>query len=1180
MKSLALEGSHIVGGFGAVEGPSPFAWAKPVLRHDNDLLLVHRYTPNGAPEGDLLRETEWTDALARGEAFQLGQDAEALPNGMLWLFRPSFSELLPGVHVVDELGEYALGPLDVSGSTCVMLVDERRADTHRNTWRQVSFRTAWDVGRQGDWTQARRYADLAFLLTPGFDAVSFAFLHLATEKAGDLERAAWELDVALRSCGPAFVAGALRLREALWADLAAQQAGVFVFQPLDLQLKEIRERFKSDDPSARVLLDAVLTIAYLERSAGVLVGANLVSRGLEKEGQEWLTRNRWPELANGLALREIADWVTERYQQALSDGAVGLLGLSQPVNDDLEATDLLLSLGQRFPHRPFLLPLGILVRRLDERIRVAGVSLKEARPYACKTIQMVRHIAKVRGGWTETSVLDLDSLLVASVKANLLDELNDNDRRAITDVIRKALESPLTRARTVVAAANGLGTLSVAGHATITWEELRDAAVRVLALAQTPFHEYMYKTASRTLLEAVRRAPVAERAEMVKKIESLSSLAPEDYAVRLHLLDACADMAADARNEDEWQHWWDSALAHAEVLKKLNPTGAPGYLRRARLLDEAGRVLEAAEELDILGEIGCNGDAQYVAVELLIREELWPEVGDRLTHLLVQQQPNHHQAARWLAEAPEHLAADQANRLKDRFRQAVGSNPTRAQNYVLRLWNEGVRSENYQDAEEKLKETLRDGLVTDAETLLGSEVLHDLSPARRSFYHGTIALVKKDVRSAYVHYLTSFDSAPTPGAADRLAYCAMRLGRYDDAENRLRQLLQRKPNDGSALFLLGLVQLVKPKDDQSQKAVRVDTARLWVRAIEAHVDRMLRLDDDVARKHFGLALRTAVRLGYLVAEDSERLVKTVVSKLDQSHATLGAVVLDGLERSRCFSNEVASAVVNQCRAERPLATSFRALHYAMGRGFLLAADRGLEDAEKWFQTVLQGFDAADPTTRLRLYAELLAGGKRTVSATLRRWAAGDSDNQWLRNERRMPAKYEQLCQWLTETRDQSSYYRKAHEEVVRLRLSREETCALAVVVVQRTARLQVQGAEANGRDHLLDALPLALAWKEAEVWRQVAGSEWADSFDVRRVRLWLDEADWRRATREPSPLHLTVGDSVIVKSSNRMVAGVRLSPWLVRAIDGTYEFFPDVAFSSPEHTRLPEPDPEPALTSA
>jgi hypothetical protein len=258
---------------------------------------VHRYTPNGAPEGDLLRETEWTDALARGEAFQLGQDTGALPNGMLWLFRPSFSELLPGVHVVDELGEYARGPLDVSGSTCVVLVDERQADAHRNTWRQLSFRKAWDVGRQGDWTQARRYADLAFLLTPGFDTVSFAFLHLATEKAGDLERAAWELDVALRSCGPAFVAGALRLREALWADLAAQQAGVFVFQPLDLQLKEIRQRFDSDDPSARVLLDAVLTIAYLERSAGVLVGANLVSRRLEEEGQDWLSRNRWPELA-------------------------------------------------------------------------------------------------------------------------------------------------------------------------------------------------------------------------------------------------------------------------------------------------------------------------------------------------------------------------------------------------------------------------------------------------------------------------------------------------------------------------------------------------------------------------------------------------------------------------------------------------------------------------------------------------------------------------------------------------------------------------------------------------------------------------------------------------------------------------------------------------------------------
>jgi len=1178
MRSLPLEGSLVVGGYGAIDGPSPFAWAKPVLRNEGSLILVHRYTREGLPEGDLLTPAEWGDALAAGEGFAAGNAVGALSNGMLWLFRKSFHELLPGVSVPNELSSCEYRSLEVPGSTLVILVDERKGDKRRATWRETSFNQAWKAALNRDWALARRYADLAFLLTPGFDAVTFALLHLATAEAGDTLRAAWELDTALRSRGNPFVAAALRLREALRADLAAQRMGGFMAQPLKEQLVEIRKRLDEEVPLAPFLLDAVLTTAYLDRDAGLRVGTALVHRGLEAEAREWCDQNPWWELAEGLILgqviREISHWVSDGYQGELSYAARERLGLAEAVTDDLDAAELLLCFSRRYPWKDALQPLGVLLKRLGALVRGQQLSAKQTVPYSHKVMQIVRHMATIRGGWAKTSVLDMENLLVAAERVDGLGQLGDDERRAMADAVPAALESD--RSRGVAAAANALRLLSVAGATAITWQDLHAAAERTLAQqVQSPL---LRKTASRVLLQAIRVAARDERAALLRDIERLRALDPQDYAVRLHLLDAYAAMAEGALSEEEWQRWWAKAVEQAEELKRLSPQDAPGYLRHAQLYEEAGRTLEAADELDSFAQKSGQDFPQFAAVQLLVREGLWSEAANRLVQLLIDQ-PDHLQAARWLADLPSHLETSRVEALKREFQRQVGPTPTMAQRYVLGAWEKAIPTGGWLNEEEDLKDALRDREVEKAERLLGAKELRGLEPARVSFYRGTIALLKSDVPNAYHHYLESLQSAPTPGAADRLAYCALRLERFDEAEERLRELLQRKPDDGSALFLLGLITLVRPADDNAQQKKRSDTVSLWLKAVEAHIARAGRLEGEAVAKHRGLALRTAVRIGYLVSDDPKRLT-FVAREINALTPAVGAVLLGGLERSRCFADVVGEAILHLCHAETPLAVSLRAAHYAMGRGFFLAADRGFPEAEQWFRSVLDGFQETSELMRGRFYAELLAGGKRALIDALRRSAStGQRSDGWLREERKVKSKFEQLLTFLAETRSQASYYRNACDLVNTLRLDREEVVGLATAIIQRTALTQIRETGVGPEDdRLLDALPLSLSWKEAEVWRLTVGCEWADSLKARRVRLWLDEADWRRATRGAAQLDLSVGELFDLRLSKSTPVAVRLSPWLADAKNGMYKFYPDIAFSAPHWSRLAEPDPAPELT--
>jgi len=212
-----------IGGVGSVDGPSPFAWAKPVLQCGNTLLLVHRYSPDGAPAGDQFLEGKWRQILGDGSAFLFIEIAEALHNGMIWMFRQSFYQLMPGVDVANKLAKHNGIQVEIPGATAnAFLVNEKLAQTDLEEWKQTSYRTAWHAAIERDWLRSQRYADLSFLLTSGFDPDAFALFYLATKQLGDVRRANWELDVARRSCGAGFVANVLRICDQLRQKLGVE----------------------------------------------------------------------------------------------------------------------------------------------------------------------------------------------------------------------------------------------------------------------------------------------------------------------------------------------------------------------------------------------------------------------------------------------------------------------------------------------------------------------------------------------------------------------------------------------------------------------------------------------------------------------------------------------------------------------------------------------------------------------------------------------------------------------------------------------------------------------------------------------------------------------------------------------------------------------------------------------
>src|SRR3989344_68615 len=202
---------------------SSFLESKLVVRSGNLLLSVHHYDENGAPTG---REIdEWEEELSYG-AFSLRKPIAFVPHGKFWMFRKTFAELLPGALTDNGFVAYAGNPLDLPEFyEEVFLVNEKQAAIYRADWIEKSFEKAWMSALAEDWLLVRRYADLAFVLMPGFDASIYALLNIAFEKLGDTKRAAWEVDVARRSCGDAFVVTLIERKNLIHRSLAAKKKG-------------------------------------------------------------------------------------------------------------------------------------------------------------------------------------------------------------------------------------------------------------------------------------------------------------------------------------------------------------------------------------------------------------------------------------------------------------------------------------------------------------------------------------------------------------------------------------------------------------------------------------------------------------------------------------------------------------------------------------------------------------------------------------------------------------------------------------------------------------------------------------------------------------------------------------------------------------------------------------------
>lgn len=197
----------LIGGQGSVSGEFAYDWAKPVLMYnDRQMLRVEYYAPDGLPEGDFLNMDEWNSLLRRGEVFRIDGNVPAVPNGMLWIFRPAFFELWPDANLAGGIKACGHGPLEIPAPNKVFWVDENKAMPYLDAQRYYCFSMAKDLGVQDEnWALAHRYASLAFDLSKRHGVVEGALLVITARMSFDYDSSSKYIADFQKSRGDDFV---------------------------------------------------------------------------------------------------------------------------------------------------------------------------------------------------------------------------------------------------------------------------------------------------------------------------------------------------------------------------------------------------------------------------------------------------------------------------------------------------------------------------------------------------------------------------------------------------------------------------------------------------------------------------------------------------------------------------------------------------------------------------------------------------------------------------------------------------------------------------------------------------------------------------------------------------------------------------------------------------------------
>ncbi|OGZ12369.1 MAG: hypothetical protein A3D67_00080 [Candidatus Lloydbacteria bacterium RIFCSPHIGHO2_02_FULL_51_22] len=223
---MECNNAYVVGGCPGPSqgGDSSFLEARPVLSSEGGLLfIVHHYEAGVLPVGDRITPYKWEVVGGEYGAFKLKERIPYVPTCMFWIFRKSFSELMPDVLTAGEFRACARGPLVLPEFVEeIFLVNESVAAVLRAGWIKESFSKAWDKALAENWADAHRYADLAFVMKGGFDLAIFVLVVIATEKIYGKKRAEWEVSYARNSCGAAFIVEFQKQKERVLEALAAK----------------------------------------------------------------------------------------------------------------------------------------------------------------------------------------------------------------------------------------------------------------------------------------------------------------------------------------------------------------------------------------------------------------------------------------------------------------------------------------------------------------------------------------------------------------------------------------------------------------------------------------------------------------------------------------------------------------------------------------------------------------------------------------------------------------------------------------------------------------------------------------------------------------------------------------------------------------------------------------------
>ncbi|MDI7267308.1 MAG: hypothetical protein QME96_04875 [Myxococcota bacterium] len=163
-----MTGSEVVGGVHPLHGASPFARAPVVLLRPDvagQFVQVRRYRGHEEAEGELLTQADWTEMVESGLAFLLPRSLPAARGGALWVFRaaygPARSDAIDAVRKQDVL---LAEPIAFDDEAVVCHVREPEASSLRDRWRGAAYDRAWTAVRAGRIEDARRDAELAFVL--------------------------------------------------------------------------------------------------------------------------------------------------------------------------------------------------------------------------------------------------------------------------------------------------------------------------------------------------------------------------------------------------------------------------------------------------------------------------------------------------------------------------------------------------------------------------------------------------------------------------------------------------------------------------------------------------------------------------------------------------------------------------------------------------------------------------------------------------------------------------------------------------------------------------------------------------------------------------------------------------------------------------------------------------------